>query len=204
VLLVGDVRLYRELLASALLDEDGVEVVGSASCDVAAIEAGMHAPDVVLVDVASVSIPDGMHALAAALPDAKLVGVGVPDDEDSVVALLEAGAAGYLTVEQPLGELLSAVEAVTQGELHCPPRMSAALARRMASLSANGKRETGGDALTPRQREIATLMAHGLSNKQIARRLQIEHATVKNHVHSILVKLGVSRRDQVGSRLAAL
>ena len=77
VLLVGDVRLYRELLAGALLDEDGVEVVGSASCDVAAIEAGMHAPDVVLVDVASVSLPDGMHALAAALPDAKLIGVGV-------------------------------------------------------------------------------------------------------------------------------
>jgi DNA-binding NarL/FixJ family response regulator len=204
VLLVGDVRLYRELLAEALVGEDGIELVGSASCDVAAIAAGMHEPDVVLVDVASVSIPAGMHALAAALPDAKLVGVGVSDDDDSVVALLEAGAAGYVTSEQPLSELVTAVDAVAQGELQCPPRMSAALARRMAALAASGQRESGSDALTPRQREIATLMADGLSNKQIARRLSIEHATVKNHVHSILVKLGVSRRDQVGARLAAV
>ena len=120
-----------------------------------------------------------VDALAAALPDAKLVGVGVPDDEDSVVALLEAGAAGYVTAEQPLGELVTAVEAVILGELRCPPRMSAALARRMAALAANGKRETGGDALTPRQREIATLMAHGLSNKQIAAARGISLRAVK-------------------------
>jgi DNA-binding NarL/FixJ family response regulator len=73
----------------------------------------------------------------------------------------------------------------------------------MAALAAGGPRDTNGDGLTARQREIATLIADGLSNKQIARRLSIEHATVKNHVHSILVKLGVSRRDQVGTRLQA-
>jgi DNA-binding NarL/FixJ family response regulator len=204
VLLVGDVRLYREAIANALLEENGLEVVGSASCDVAAIAAGMFEPDVVLVDAASVPIPQGMRALAAALPDAKIVGVGVRDDEDSVVALLESGAAGYVTSEQPLSELVTAVEAVTQGELQCPPRMSAALARRIAALAAAKKPDPTGDALTPRQRQIAALIADGLSNKQIARRLSIEHATVKNHVHSILVKLAVSRRDQVGARLAAL
>jgi two-component system, NarL family, nitrate/nitrite response regulator NarL len=203
VLLVADVRLYRELLAGALGDEEGIELAGSACCDVAAMAAGMFRPDVVLVDTASVSVPDGLRALAAALPEARIVGIGVPDDEDSVVALLEAGASGYVTAEQPLTELVAAVEAATQGELQCPPRMAAALARRMAALAAVEKRDTTDDALTPRQREIAVLIADGLSNKQIARRLSIEHATVKNHVHSILVTLGVSRRDQVGPRLAA-
>jgi two-component system, NarL family, nitrate/nitrite response regulator NarL len=202
VLLVGDVRLFRELLEDAFADEDGLEVVGSASCDVAGMAAGMFAPDIVVADTASLTIPDGIRALATALPDAKIVAIGAPDDEDSVVALLEAGASGYVTAEQPFTELVTAVEAASNGELPCSPRMSAALARRVAALAADKTHAPGDAALTPRQREIASLMAAGLSNKQIARRLSIEHATVKNHVHSILVKLGVKRRDQVGRRLA--
>jgi two-component system nitrate/nitrite response regulator NarL len=201
VLLVADVRLYRELLAGALADEDGIELAGSASCDVAAMAAGMFEPDLVLVDTASVSVPAGVRALAAALPEAKIVGVGVPDDEDSVLALLEAGAAGYVTAEQPLTELIAAVEAAASGELQCPPRVSASLAKRVAALAAGEMSDTNGESLTPRQREIATLIAEGLSNKQIARRLSIENATVKNHVHNILVALGVSRREHIDSRL---
>jgi DNA-binding NarL/FixJ family response regulator len=203
VLLFTDVRLYRELLAAALAEHDGIELAGSAPCDVAAMAVGMFEPGVVVVDTASVSVPDGLHALAAALPEAKIVAVGVADDDEAVVALLEAGAAGYVTAEQPLPDLVAAIEAAAQGVLRCPPRLSAALARRMAALAAGRLRETNGNGLTPRQHEIATLIAEGLSNKQIARRLSIEHATVKNHVHSILVKLGVSRRDQVGTRLHA-
>ena len=204
VLLVGDVRLFLELLEQALPAQAGFEVVGSASCDVAALAAGMSEPDVVVVDTASLSSADGMHALATALPDAKIVGVGVSDDDDRIVALLEAGASGYVTAEQRFEDLVTAVEAAANGELACPPRLSAALARRMAALAAEKKREHGNGTLTPRQREIAALIADGLSNKQISRRLSIEHATVKNHVHTILVKLGVSRRDQVGPRLGAL
>jgi two-component system, NarL family, nitrate/nitrite response regulator NarL len=204
VLLVTDVRLYRELLAAALSEQEGIELAGSAPRDVAAVAVGMFEPGVVVVDTASVSVPDGLRALAAALPEARIVAVGVPDDDDdTVVALLEAGAAGYVTAEQQLQDLVGAIEAAAQGMLQCPPRLSAALARRMAALAAGGARETNGDGLTPRQREIATLIAEGLSNKQIARRLSIEHATVKNHVHTILVKLGVSRRDQVSTRIHA-
>jgi two-component system, NarL family, nitrate/nitrite response regulator NarL len=203
VLLVGDVRLFRELLEKAFAVEDGVEVVGSASCDVAAMAMGMFEPDVVVVDTASLTIPEGMHALATALPGAKIVGLGVPDDEEVVVALLEAGASGYVTAEQPLRDLVGAVEAASNGELPCPPKVSAALARRIAALAGDDKREPENGALTPRQREIASLIAEGLSNKQIARRLLIEQATVKNHVHSVLVKLGANRRDQVAQRLAA-
>ncbi|HET7758408.1 MAG TPA: response regulator transcription factor [Gaiellaceae bacterium] len=204
VLLVGEVRLFLELLERALADHAGLEVVGSAACDVAALAAGMYAPDIVVVDTASLANSDGIQALANALPDAKIVGVGVSDDEDLIVALLEGGASGYVTAEQPFADLVTAVEAAANGELPCPPRLSAALARRIAALAAEKKREQGSGTLTPRQREIASLIAAGLSNKQIARRLLIEQATVKNHVHTILVKLGVSRRDQVGRRLGAL
>lgn len=204
MLLVGDVRLFLELLEQALPEQAGVEVVGIASYDVAALAAGMSDPDVVVVDTASLTSTGGMQVLATALPGAKIVGVGVPDDDDLIVGLLEAGASGYVTAEQQFTDLVSAVEAAANGELPCPPRLSAALARRMATLAAEKKRENGNGTLTPRQHEIASLIADGLSNKQIARRLLIEQATVKNHVHTILVKLGVSRRDQVGPRLSTL
>lgn len=204
MLLVGDVRLFLELLEQALPEQAGVEVVGIASYDVAALAAGMSDPDVVVVDTASLTSTGGMQVLATALPGARIVGVGVPDDDDLIVGLLEAGASGYVTAEQQFTDLVSAVEAAANGELPCPPRLSAALARRMATLAAEKKRENGNGTLTPRQHEIASLIADGLSNKQIARRLLIEQATVKNHVHTILVKLGVSRRDQVGPRLSTL
>jgi DNA-binding NarL/FixJ family response regulator len=201
---VTDVRLFRELLQDAVSDEAGLEVVGSASYDVAAMAAGMVEPDVVVVDTTSLTVPNDMRALTTALPEATIVGFGVPDDEDSVVALLEAGASGYVTTEQPLGDLVTAVEAAAVGELSCPPVISAALARRIAALAKRTKPDPASGPLTPRQREIAGLIVEGLSNKQIARRLLIEQATVKNHVHTILVKLGVTRRDQVARRLAAV
>jgi DNA-binding NarL/FixJ family response regulator len=204
VLLVTDVRVYRELLRDAVDGEAGLEVVGSASCDVATMAVGMAEPDVMVVDTTSLSIPSGMRALTTALPEARIVGLGVPEDEDSVVALLEAGAVGYVTTEQPLSDLVTAVEAAANGELSCPPLISAALARRIAALAARATHALGTGPLTPRQREIAALVVEGLSNKQIARRLLIEQATVKNHVHTILVKLCITRRDQVGERLAAL
>jgi two-component system nitrate/nitrite response regulator NarL len=200
VFVVADVRVYRELLADAVAREDGFEVDGSAPGDIAGMAIGMAEPGVVLVDTASVPGPAGVRALAAAAPTAKIVAVGIPDDEAAVLALAEAGVAGYVTVEQPLDELVAAVEAATNDELQCSPRVAAALAKRVATL-ADGPRGTGDQRLTRREREIAALIAEGLANKQIARRLSIEQATVKNHVHNILSKLGASRRDEVAALL---
>jgi len=200
VFVVGDVRVYRELLADALAREDGFEVDGSAPGDIAGMAIGMAEPGVVLVDTASVPGTAGVRALAAAAPTAKIVAVGIPDDEAAVLALAEAGVAGYVTVEQPLDELVAAVEAAANDELRCSPRVAAALAKRVAAL-ARGPRGNGDQRLTRREREIAALIAEGLLNKQIARRLSIEQATVKNHVHNILAKLGASRRDEVAALL---
>jgi DNA-binding NarL/FixJ family response regulator len=200
VLLVTDVRLHRELLADALAEHDGLELAGSAPGDVAAT-AAMFEPSVVVVNTAAVAAADELHSLALALPEAKIVALGVPTDDDAIVRILEAGAAGFVTAEQSLPELVAAVEAAAAGELECPPHLAAALVRRVTALAAGGAREANGNGLTPRQRQIASLVADGLSNKQIARTLSIERATVKNHVHTILFKLGITRRDQVAARL---
>jgi two-component system, NarL family, nitrate/nitrite response regulator NarL len=200
VLLVTDVRLHRELLADALAEHDGLELAGSAPGDVGATVA-MFEPSVVVVNTATLAPADELHSLAVALPEAKIVVLGVPTDDDAIVRILEAGAVGFVTAEQSLPDLVAAVEAAAAGELECPPHLAAALVRRVTALAAGGAREANGNGLTPRQRQIASLIAEGLSNKQIARSLSIERATVKNHVHAILIKLGITRRDQVAARL---
>jgi two-component system, NarL family, nitrate/nitrite response regulator NarL len=200
VLLVTDVRLHRELLADALAEHDGIELAGSAPGDIAATAATFE-PAVVVVNTATLAPADELHSLALALPEAKIVVLGVPTDDDAIVRILEAGAAGFVTAEQSLPDLVAAVEAAAAGELECPPHLAAALVRRVTALAAGGARGANGNGLTPRQRQIATLIADGLSNKQIARTLSIERATVKNHVHTILIKLGITRRDQVAARL---
>ena len=135
--------------------------------------------------------------LATAAPEAKIVITGVPEDYGGVVCLVEAGIAGYATADQPMADVAASVLSAADGELQCSPRVSAALAERVAVLSAAQRQVNGGTSLTPREREIAALIGDGLSNKQIARRLSIELATVKNHVHNMLRKLGVTRRDQI-------
>jgi two-component system, NarL family, nitrate/nitrite response regulator NarL len=199
VFLVADVRFHRDLLADALAHEDGIDLAGSAHGDVACMAVGMSEADVILIDGESIAGPATVRALAAAAPGAKIVVTGVGEDEAGVVDLVEAGIGGYATADQPLTDVVAAVAAAADGELQCSPRVSAALAKRVAALSAAQRHGNGnGNAtLTPREREIAALITDGLSNKQIARRLSIELATVKNHVHNILRKLGVSRRDEI-------
>jgi two-component system, NarL family, nitrate/nitrite response regulator NarL len=201
VFLVADVCVYRELLVDALADQEGLEVVGGTPADIASMAIGMAEPAVVLLDTSSGSPLAAIQALAATVPAAKIVALGIHDDEGTQLELVEAGVAGYVTAEQPLEELVEAIVATANGELRCSPRVSAALARRVAALKAELPRGSGDRRLTRRQHEIATLISEGLSNKQIARRLSIEQATVKNHVHNILSKLGVSHRDDVTALL---
>jgi two-component system nitrate/nitrite response regulator NarL len=99
--------------------------------------------------------------------------------EAGVVELVEAGIGGYATADQPLADAVAVVAAAADGELQCSPRVSAALAKRVAAVSAAQRRGNGNAAVTPREREIAALIADGLSNKQVARRLTIELATVR-------------------------
>ena len=103
VFVVSDVRVYRDLLAAALEDEQGIELASSIPSDVASMEIGIAEPDVVLVDASSDPAPR-VRALAAAAGTAKTVAVGIPDDESAQLELIEAGVAGYVTAEQPLAE----------------------------------------------------------------------------------------------------
>jgi DNA-binding NarL/FixJ family response regulator len=129
------------------------------------------------------------------------VALGLRETDHDVVEWAEAGLAGFVSRDQSIGELVSAITCVARGELVCPPRIASALMSRV-SMRGYGRREDSELPLTPltyREREIALLVEQGLSNKEIAFRLGIQLATIKTHVHHILEKLRVRRRIQISA-----
>ena len=197
IALLGDVRLDREGLA-ALLSLDGrVEVAAvaptsdglpraAAAVDVIVVDMGAHADSQEIRDVID----------AAAVP---VVALGAPDREQDVIALAQVGVVGFVEREAELDELVASVASASRGEASFPPRIATTLLRTISSGPPRARSES--PSLTARERQIVKLIAKGLSNKEIGTRLFIEVATVKNHVHNILEKLQVKRRDDAVARL---
>ena len=202
VLVISAVRLYRDGLVSALADREEIDVVGAVA-DVGDVLSRGTRPDaeIVLLDLAGGGDRAAVEALNASAPEVGVVVLAVPEVDADVIAYAEAGVAGYVTRDQALDDVAAVIQGAARGELVCSPRIAAALLRRVASAPSEGSR--GRTRLTPREREIAHLLRRGLSNKQIARALSIEVATVKNHVHNILEKLHVTRRGEAAARLRA-
>lgn len=204
VLLISGICLYREGLAE-MLDRTGViSVVGSASDVGEGLEVwtGLgEPPDVILLDTVPSHATLHIRSLLTALPDARVLALTVPNRESEILAVAEAGIAGFVTSDASVAELVAAIESVSRGEALCSPSVVAALMRRLSSLARSWADPT--EPLTTREREILELIDEGLSNKQIAQRLRIELPTVKNHVHHILGKLGVHRRAEAAALVRA-
>ncbi len=136
----------------------------------------------------------------SAVPDAKVVALAMPEVEPRLVALAEAGISGYVSREGSIEDLIAVIESVFRGEMLCSPRMAATLLRRVTALAAERQPARARARLTERQSEIVALIAEGLTNKEIAKRLCIELPTVKNHLHTIFARLDVSRRSEAAAR----
>ena len=204
VVLVIAIRLYRDGVAAAFRRESSFELVAaSASLEEAPELVCEHSAEVAVLDLDERDGPAVVRAVCAARPGARVVVLGMEEVAEHVVPLLEAGAAGYVTREASLAELLNVTRRAVDGEAQCSPRVVASLAARLADLSERRRAELAVYELTAREREIVGLIDEGLSNKQIAQRLCIEVATVKNHVHHILVKLQVDRRGAAAALLRA-
>ena len=200
VLLISPRRLLRDALVAVLQGADGRQARG-ASCrgTVDAALAGF-APGVVVVDAAH---PEGA-ALAAAVraqaPGARVVVLAAGGQDEEFLAWADAGLSGYLEPDASAEDLLCAVRRVGAGEVACPPRLTALLLNRFAGRSLGRAERAGLCSLTVREREVAELLADGLSNKLIARRLSVALPTVKNHVHSILEKWDCRSRGEAAAR----
>lgn len=205
VVIVSSIRLYREGLAEVVARETRLTVAGTFGDEPDNVQRLAElAADVVLVDLGTPDGLDFLHAVAQRHPHVKLVALGLPETEKHVVACAEAGAAGYVPREATLEDLIAAIRAAERGEASCSPRMAAGLFRRLARWARSdptGAPESRMHLLTRREHEVVGLIGEGLSNKEIAKRLGIELATVKNHVHNLLEKLRVRRRGEAAARL---
>jgi two-component system nitrate/nitrite response regulator NarL len=199
VFIVSDVRLYRDGLSSLFGRIARIAVVGvAASPDEGAKEVRELQPDVVLLDTGSGNVGGARHLLETE-PSARVVALGAPEAENVVIALAEAGVLGYVTREESLDDLVATIECVARDEMACSPWMATILLKRVRALAVDRPRPT--QRLTARESQILELVAQGLSNKEIASRLFIEVTTVKNHVHNILEKLGVKRREEAAAHM---
>ncbi len=211
VLIVSESQLHREGLALRLSVEPVIAAVGSAdSIDGAVAIARDGQVDIVLIDAAPTreNRRDLVSAVGAA-PDVRFVTLASARSDDEVVGWADAGASGIVDRMGSPEELTVVLEAVMRGELLCSPRIAGALLRHVRALGhvrTLGRERGPVDAdarLTQRESDVLSLISRGMTNKQIARHLQLQLPTVKNHVHNIFEKLGVhSRAEAVARRLA--
>lgn len=181
---------------------DGLIVVGAESDGRgAALRLEQITPDVALVEMGLPDLDALTQALAGRSRAIPLVAIGIADSDTEVIACAERGFAAYVTRDGCVDELVATIRAAGKGELTCSPRIAGTLMRRLGALAAELHPASSMARLTRREQEIAALMRQDLSNKEIATRLRIEVATVKNHVHNVLDKLQVHRRSDAARLL---
>jgi two-component system nitrate/nitrite response regulator NarL len=205
VLIISGVRLYQEGLAQAMSADPRFRVVGAGGDHREGLSciAGLPlAPDVALIDVGPPLGFASARALRAEVPEMRLLALAISDGEDDVVRWAEAGVSGFVTRDTSIAELMQAVESIAIHGSVCSPDITATLLRRIESLAEGRHAESLVRArLTNRERQIVALIDRGQSNKEIALELQVSLPTVKNHVHSILDKLHVSRRGEAAAAI---
>jgi DNA-binding NarL/FixJ family response regulator len=203
ILLVDDDALVRAGLRMILSAADDLAVVGEAGDGTAAIAAAVkYRPDVVLMDVRMPRL-NGIDATArlTKLPDPpKVIVLTTFELDEYVFGALGAGASGFLLKDTPPADIIRAVRLVAAGEAMLSPSVTRTLIERFGSDPSTGKRTEARElvgSLTDREREVATEVAQGRSNADIAGLLYMSEATVKAHVSRVLAKLGVTNRVQV-------
>jgi two-component system, NarL family, nitrate/nitrite response regulator NarL len=191
--LICRIRLYCDAIADRLAGEPAIALIGIANTEdnlVAEIETA--APDVVLLVAAR---------LIRERPQTRILGFGVSDVPEDVVACAEAGLSGYVPCTASIKGLISAARQVASGSTVCSDAMADGLFQHLRRAALGSLPSSLERVLTQRQQQIVRLLGEGLSNKEIARRLSLGTSTVKNHVHDILDRLQVTSRGEAAARI---
>lgn len=196
VLVVDDHPVFTASLSRTLSDETDIEVVGTAASADEGLASAATGVDVVLCDY-RLGEETGVDFTRAALklhPELKIVMLTASNDETILASALEAGCAGFVTKSETLETVVSAVRGAVVGEAIINPQLLARLLPRLAP------RQSGRNPdLTVREREVLELITKGMSNQEIARELVIAVDTARNHVRSVLGKLGVHSKLQAAA-----
>ena len=204
VLVAQDHRVLRDQLVSVLGAQPDVVVVGTAR-DLESLtqSAGETKPLIVLLDASLCGRLEGGHACIARVrsvaPEARVVVTNFPVDD--MICFVEAGVFGFVMKDATIEQLLATLRAVGKGEKVLPGELAAALFAHVARHAIGRPALDDGRAvrLTSREREVVGLVAHGLSNKEIAGRLSLTTYTIKSHVHNVLEKLALHSRLELAA-----
>jgi len=198
VVLVDDHAMFRAGVRSELGDR--VSVVGEAGDPASAIATiRASTPDVVLLDV---HMPDGgglavIEAIGSSLPDTSFLALSVSDAAEDVIALIRAGARGYVTKTISSTELADAINRVADGDVVFSPRLAGFVLDAFREAPVAPSVDADIDHLTPREREVLRLLVRGYAYKEIAAELFISIKTVETHASNVLRKLQFSSRHQL-------
>ena len=199
VLIADDQRLLRAGFRVILGSEPGINVVGEAADGREAVEAARSlSPAVVLMDIRMPNM-DGLEAARVILAETKcrVLILTTFDSDEYVYAALRAGASGFLLKDAPREQLVSAVRSVAAGDALIDPSITRRLIQQFALATKPSSQDPPElESLTPRERDVFRLIAHGLTNAEIASRLTVEESTAKSHVGRILMKLHLRDRVQ--------
>lgn len=201
VMVVDDDKIFRSGLKSILDPEEDLLVVAEAgNARDAVMEAATNNPDIVLMDIRMPEV-DGITAcrlIRSDHPEVKVLMLTSFEDEEAVLSSILAGAKGYLVKGVSPSELIKAIRAVADDQGLLDPTVTGKVMERLGGLIAK-EEERKSQILSDREREVLALVAEGLTNRQIGERLVISENTVRNHVSSILEKLGLTSRTQAAA-----
>jgi DNA-binding NarL/FixJ family response regulator len=202
ILLIEDNRLLREGIITTLTREEDFRVVAASDGNHhSLLQVSKAKPDVILMDF-GLRTQNGLRVVASLtknVPESKVIGMGLIPAQSDVLECMEAGASGFILKDATVKDFLATIRSVARGEKVLPPPLAGSLFSHIVDNAL--KRGTGvprrAVKMTKREREIIALIADGLSNKEIAQRLNIATFTVKSHVHNILEKLALHSRLQI-------
>jgi DNA-binding NarL/FixJ family response regulator len=201
VVIVDDNRLVREALAAILAQLPDLHVVAAGSAEPTFIE--KTSPDVVLLDV-GLGEEDSLRvaaALSKRSPATKIIVMDVIPMNEDIVQFVNAGVSGFVLKDATFDEFVSTIRTVAAGGKVLPPRMTGSLFSQIVkSAESRGQAHVLEDVrMTRREREVIELIGEGLSNKEIAQRLNVASHTVKSHVRNVMEKLALHTRLQIAA-----
>jgi DNA-binding NarL/FixJ family response regulator len=202
ILIIEDNRVLSDGLTVMLNGQVDMRVVATiGSGNNVLLKARQTKPHVILLDVGLNNTKElsVVESVRKKLPQAKVIGMGFIPSQSDIVEFVEAGASGFILKDATVKEFLGTVRSVAQGVKVLPPSLTDSLFSHVVELALKKRKgiRTNAVRMTKREREIIVLIADGLSNKEIAQRLNIATHTVKSHVHNVMEKLALHSRLQI-------
>jgi two-component system NarL family response regulator len=202
ILIIEDNRVLRDGITAMLNEQADMRVAAAiGSGNNVLLIASQTKPHVILLDMGLKNFRESsvVESIRKKMPEAKVIGMGFIPSQSDIVEFVEAGASGFILKDATVKEFIGTIRSVAQGVKVLPPSLTGSLFSHVIEHALKNKKGnvTNAVRMTKREREIITLIADGLSNKEIARQLNIATHTVKSHVHNIMEKLALHTRLQI-------